>query len=253
VIPRRLHLPQAWAPALATTGELQVAGAAHHYLATVLRLETGDTIELFDGTGRVRSAELLHVGRSELSLRLGPDRLVDAGEGSTRVALMASLTRGAALDRVVRQVTEIGCDELMPVLTARSVAVPPGERQGARQQRWQRIAEQAARQCGSARVPRVQPLRLLDLALTELDREQAWPIRLLAHPGSGQPLALREGCGGKGAMVLVGPEGGLAPAEVEQAKQHGFVPFGMGSRTLRAETAALVALTLLQHRLGRMG
>lgn len=247
---RRLHLPAAW------SGEdrLVLRGAEHHYLARVLRVEPGQELTLFDGQGRERPARVVEVGRESLDLTLGPSTAAAVPEGEARLLLMAGMTRGAALDRVVREVTELGAAELWPVLTARSVAVPGPERRDTRQQRWQRIAAEAARQCGRASVPRVlAPLPLASaLELLEEDAD-GWPVRLVGAPGHGTGLPLAPAGGVRGVALLVGPEGGLTEEELLLARARGFCAFGMGPRTLRAETAAVVAVTLAQHRLGLLG
>ncbi|MBM4319136.1 MAG: 16S rRNA (uracil(1498)-N(3))-methyltransferase [Deltaproteobacteria bacterium] len=247
---RRLHLPDAWS----CGEELLVRGSAHHYLARVLRLEAGQQLTLFDGMGQERTATVRGAERDGLLLALGPLRLSAVPEGEARVLLLAGMTRGAGLDRVVRETTELGVSELCPVLTEHSVAVPGPERRGARQQRWQRVAVQAARQCGRATVPRVHAPLALAQACSRLEEEaESWPVRLVGWPGESHGLSLSPAGGVRGVALLVGPEGGLSPQELQLVEQHGFCRFGLGPRILRAETAALVAVTLVQHRLGQLG
>jgi 16S rRNA (uracil1498-N3)-methyltransferase len=134
----------------------------------------------------------------------------------------------------------------VPVLTARSVARPePGRRA-----RWEKIAREAARQCGRADVPVVAAQVELAAALAAPDLPAR---RLMLSPEPGvQPLRARLPDPAPTAL-LVGPEGGLAPAEVEAARAAGFVPVGLGPRILRVETAAIVAVALAQESIGALG
>ena len=250
---RRLHLPEAWSLVPRAGGEIELRGATHHYLARVLRLQRGQPLVLFNGEGQERLATLELVGREELQLYLGPSRDAALPEARTPVALLVGLTRGSRLDAVLRQLTELGLAEFWPVICARSVSLPPAARRSSRQQRWQRISADAARQCGRAATPRVLRIQPLDDAIRGLlRRPEMWSLRLVAQPGVSGGLwqGLRPEQGG--VALLVGPEGGFCPAELDRAFSAGFVPFGMGCRVLRAGTAAVVALALVQQRLGEL-
>jgi len=252
VTQRRLLLPEAWAAP--TPAPLELSGPRGHYLARVLRLLPGQELLLFDGQGRERPATIREVARDGLRLALGPSGPAARPDGPTELALLAGLTRGAALDRVVRETSELGVSELRPVVCARSVAVPQAARRDERQARWQRIAGESARQCGRATVPLVHAVTTLAEALRRLDTDAAdrWPVRLVGSPTATRPLALSP-ASGPGVLLLVGPEGGLQDAELTLAEEHGFVPFRLGRRVLRAETAMVVGVALVQHQLGELG
>jgi 16S rRNA (uracil1498-N3)-methyltransferase len=163
------------------------------------------------------------------------------------ITLIQAVPRGDRMDLVLQKTTELGVARIVPVLTSRSVARPPADRA----RRWQTIAAEAARQSGRADVPSVgAPLPLAEalplaapcarrFALWEEERER--PLRRALGDAPGPTLAL-----------LVGPEGGLAPAEVEQARAAGFVTVGLGPRILRVETAAIVAVALVQAAAGAL-
>lgn len=157
--------------------------------------------------------------------------------------LAQGVLKGQKMDLLIEKATEIGVQHIVPFFSAFTVAHPPEERRTERLARWQRIAQSAAKQSGSA-VPLITAPRPFTEILTTTpkefgklllyEKEQTLMLKAFArtHP------ALSSLC------VVVGPEGGFAPAEVEQARSAGFVSVGLGTRTLRAETAGMVAVVL---------
>ena len=242
---RRLFVP----PARLGASALTVTGPDHHHLARVLRVRTGDTVTLFDGAGGEVEARVARVGRAETELLLG-DRL-----GASRTAalapivLLTAVPRGARMDFLVQKTAELGVSRIVPVLTARSVARPDAGRRA----RWEKIAREAARQCGRSDVPGVDSPVTLEVALSLPDL----PVRRLALWEGEHGLSLRgalaEMPGPGSTVVLIGPEGGLTDGEVEAARAVGFLPVGLGPRILRVETAAIVAVALLENGYGGLG
>ncbi|HSM92707.1 MAG TPA: RsmE family RNA methyltransferase, partial [Anaeromyxobacteraceae bacterium] len=158
------------------------------------------------------------------------------------------LAKGEKIDLVVQKATELGVARIVPWEAARSVVRLEGERAEERARRWRRIAEEAARQCGRADVPEVRaPASLGELA-AELPPGF---LPILFHGEGSVPIARLPAAGG--VVAIVGPEGGLTPAELGALERAGAVRASLGPRTLRAETAAIAAVALLQARYGDMG
>ena len=149
------------------------------------------------------------------------------------------------MDFLVEKTSELGVARIVPLVTRRSVARPVAET--TRRARWEKIAREAARQCGRADVPTVDPPCPLTLALA-----QDLPPRRLALWEGARQAPLREALLGAPAptALLVGPEGGLAPAEVALAETAGFTMCGVGPRILRVETAAIAGVALIQAAAG---
>ncbi|HET7826421.1 MAG TPA: 16S rRNA (uracil(1498)-N(3))-methyltransferase [Anaeromyxobacter sp.] len=235
---RRVHLP----PDRIGGGRARLTPEARHYLGDVLRLGPGDEVEVFDGDGG------RYAGRIEAGLEtvaLGPRE--DARATRTELALLFALAKGEKVDLVVQKATELGAARIAPFAAARSVVRLDGAKGEERARRWRRIAEEAARQCGRADVPAVLAPVGLDAALAGLP---AGMLPFVFHPG-GTPLSQVEVAAGAAAFAaVVGPEGGLADEELEACRRAGAVPASLGPRVLRAETAAIVALALLQARFG---
>ncbi|MCI0569851.1 MAG: 16S rRNA (uracil(1498)-N(3))-methyltransferase [Myxococcaceae bacterium] len=243
---RLLHpVPAPDAPALTVTGD------GFHYLARVLRLREGDTLEVFDGAGSSWPArvETLDAHAATARLSLGPRRTAPPPMSLT---LLQGLPKGDKLELVLQKATELGATAVAPVETARSVVRIPPEKAQERVHRWVRIVEEAARQCRRSDVPTVHPPRPLLAAARELpqgtrllvldEETHATPLSHAAAGALDAPLAL-----------VVGPEGGLTREEVTALVALGAQPVTLGARILRTETAALAALAVLLHLRGELG
>lgn len=224
-------------------GRARLEPADLHHLRDVLRLGPGAPVEVFDGEGGV------HDGRLEGdALVLGPRR--DVPPPAARVHLAFALARGERSDLAVQKATELGVSRLLPFEAARSVVRLEAARAVDRQRRWQRIATEAARQCGRGDVPEVALPGSLAAALAAIPPG----FRLLVfHEGGGEPLRALVDRAAPGHAAVVGPEGGLAPEEVEACLAAGGRLATLGPRILRFETAAIAAVALVQHLAGDLG
>ena len=234
---RRLHLPSARAgePRAALTDE------ARHYLRDVLRLGPGAALEVFDGRGDAWEATVL-AGFQEVAL--GAPRPATAAAAA--VWLLVALAKGEKLELVVQKATELGVGRVVPFAAERSVVRLEREKGEDRARRWRRIAEEAARQCGRADVPEIDAPAPLEEALAAVPPGFA---TFLFHPG-GAPLSAAAPSPAGGYAAVVGPEGGLTADERATCARAGAREASLGPRVLRAETAAIVAMALLQARFG---
>ena len=227
---------------LATGVELSLPpGPARH--AQVRRVQPGDTVTLFDGSGSDWPATVIAVGRSEVRVRLG-DAVAVAHELSHPVTLALGMPANERMDWLVEKATELGVARLQPLLTERSVLRLAGERGERKREHWQAVAEAACEQCGRARVPVIEPVRTLDewLPLAPAGLRLLLSLHPVARalPGLARTLAP-----GMAVCSLSGPEGGLTAAEEQAALATGFTAAGLGPRVLRAETAPLALLSWL--------
>lgn len=241
----RFHCPVALTPG----AELDLpAGAARH--VQVLRLQPGDTVTLFDGgqapgsPGGEFEATVLHMGRSDVRVRVGPHQAIDR-EAPRAVHLLAGITANDRMDWLVEKAAELGVASITPLVAERSVLKLKGERADKKIAHWQAVAVAACEQCGRNRVPPVHDA--VDLA-GWLRTAHGAPDhqRLLLSLGTGtRPLREATADASRAVCFLSGPEGGLSPAEEALARAHGFAPVTLGPRVLRAETAPLAALAAL--------
>jgi 16S rRNA (uracil1498-N3)-methyltransferase len=243
---RRLFVP----PERMRATPITVDGAEHHHIARVLRARPGDAVTLFDGAGGEVEARIVRVGREETELVAEAGlrsnaAAADTAGAETPLVLLTAVPRGGRMDFLVQKCCELGVSRIVPIVAERSVTRPePGRRA-----RWEKIAREAARQCGRADVPVVsEPAALATaLAAPELPDRRL----ILSTDEAGRPLRALLAERGPTAL-LVGPEGGFAAAETEAARAAGFQPVSLGSRILRVETAAIVAVALAEEAFGAL-
>ena len=223
------------------------AGAARH--VQVLRLQPGDAITLFNGAAAHGQwqAQIVEMGRSHVQVRLVAHEALEC-EHRRPVHLLAGITANERMDWLVEKATELGAASLTPLLAERSVLKLKGERGEKKRDHWQAVAVAACEQCGRNQVPVIHPAVTLAqwLAAHPQPPHESRAVLPLA-PGS-QPLLHAISAEGAGPVVLLsGPEGGLSPQEEAAALAAGFAPITLGPRVLRAETAPLAALALLDQ------
>jgi 16S rRNA (uracil1498-N3)-methyltransferase len=227
--------------------ELSAAAARH---VQVLRLQPGDAVTLFDGSGGQWRASVEAMTRRGVLARSLEHEAIER-ELPLAVALALSMPAGERMDGVVEKATELGAAALQPLLSQRSVLRLSGERADKRRAHWQAIARAACEQCGRNRVPPVHAPT--DLAAWLLSLGSAPPGQLRWQLGWHDALAWHEAApqteASTSLIVLSGPEGGLSDDEQALAAGCGFVMIGLGARVLRADTAplAVMASLSLQH------
>ncbi|MEI7892557.1 MAG: RsmE family RNA methyltransferase [Myxococcales bacterium] len=218
---------------LLAEGDRVLPGSLRHYLVTVRRLRAGDVFVAFDP---VEGTECDAVLLSEAGgVRCGPVR---AGRDAGALIWVQALGKGGKNDAVVQDATELGATGVYLAPSARSVARPQQDRWTARQERWQRIAQEAARQSGRAKAPLVRTFATWTEAIEAVE---ATVERTCLHPGGSFPLfPLLMGAGA--LAFAVGPEGGLTDDEVRGAEERGWKVVSLGPFALRTETVASAVL-----------
>jgi 16S rRNA (uracil1498-N3)-methyltransferase len=237
-------MPRFYCPTpLVTDALLELpAGAARH--VQVLRLQPGDAITLFNGESTEEfGATVTRMGRSDVQVQVGAPQAT-AREPARRVHLAVGMPANDRMDWLVEKATELGVASIQPLMTERSVLRLSGERAEKKVAHWQSVAISACEQCGGNRVPTVHPVLTLAQWLKALPAAAADSRRLLLSLRDGS-VALHTLPPTEEAVFLSGPEGGLGGTEEDLALTHGFAPVSLGPRVLRAETAALAALTTL--------
>jgi 16S rRNA (uracil1498-N3)-methyltransferase len=215
------------------------------HLRRVLRAKPGAAIRLFDGRGREVAARVASVGRDGVTAEVG-EPVTPAPEWSAHVTLAQAVLKGDKIDDVIRDAVMMGVAAIQPLLTARTDVPAAAFSEGRRLERWRRIAIASAKQCGRAVVPDILP----PCRLPECFEAHRCDARIfLAEPAvtSNLPAAGRFARAPGSALVLIGPEGGWADEEVALALSAGCLPVSLGPRTLRADAAAIVALSVLQY------
>ena len=211
--------------------------AAHHAIH-VLRLREGEDVTLFNGRGGEFAARIASIQRLRIAIDLLQHRALER-ESPLRLTLVQGMSAGEKMDSTVRKAVELGVAQVQPVLAARSVARPKGERAENRRAHWQKVVIAACEQCGRNRIPEVQPLvKLGDYRAT------GEGMRILLSPLAEIPLS-RLSFQGSDFVLAAGPEAGFTAGEEAALVDAGFIPASLGPRVLRTETAAVAALAAL--------
>lgn len=225
-------------------GERRIEGAVAHYLARVLRLRAGDAFVAFDpASARESDASVVWAEGDSVTVRFGPVR-----EGARRarreVTWIQGLAKGDKCDAVVRDATELGATRVVVAACKRSVVKLASDKATAKQARWARIAQEAARQCGRSDAPLVdEPCAWSDAIARVGDRAAA--ARFCLWEGATEPLAppLFDALArGAPLAFACGPEGGLENREVDEARASGWAIVSLGDCALRTETVAAAVL-----------
>ncbi|KPJ78330.1 MAG: hypothetical protein AMJ54_04410 [Deltaproteobacteria bacterium SG8_13] len=232
---------------------LRIDGPDARHMTTVLRLKPGDTIGLFDGRGMEYTAAIETVSSAGVQVRIisgQPSRT----ESPVAVTVAQAMLKDRKMDRIVRQLTELGVCAWLPFTSRRSVPRPNPQKLASRGERWERITREAVKQCRRGRVVEILPAASFD---DMLHQGQDCDLRVIFWENETEPLSERAGLpqqGGTGRIfAAIGPEGGFSTTEIEAARSAGFVTAGLGPRILRADTAAVAAVSLLQFLYGDLG
>jgi 16S rRNA (uracil1498-N3)-methyltransferase len=226
-------------PAALVAGELVVRGDEHHYLAHVRRARPGDSVELVDGGGRRAAARIVRIAEGQTTLHAGRPEQIASQPPFVRA--LVPLIKGDRMESCIEKLVEVGADAITVWPAVRSVARLDDSRREARIAKFRDIAKAAARQSGRAQVPEVTSATSLTTAIARLP----YGRRLVLDPTSDTTLDISFKPGGaQDVTVISGPEGGLAPEELERLTS--FTPLGLGPRVLRAETAPMVAVALIR-------
>ena len=227
--------------ALALEAELALPpGAARH--VQVLRLQPGDEVTLFDGSGDEWTAAVTAMGRSEVRVALKSRQPVDR-EMKRAVTLAVVMPANDRMDGIVEKACELGAVAIQPLMSERSVLRLQGDRAEKKRAHWQGVAIAAAEQCGRSKPLQVAAVKTLAQWLAELP-DDADEQRWLLSPVAAQALsALASKADDAGRIVVLsGPEGGLSEAEEQSARARRFSAAKLGPRILRADTAPLAVL-----------
>jgi len=223
-----------------------IIGQEARHLGIVLRVRPGEEIELFDGTGRVYQARIKNIKKTAIETTIISTD--DTGGKPPFLHLGLGLLKSKKMDLVIQKANELGVCSIFP-LSSQNCAVPPPA--AAQQKRWQRIILESCKQCGRPKplachphlyfADFVEQCGRFDHKIVLWEKEKGRSLKHLAkHP---QPRAV---------LLLIGPEGGFQDTEIDLAAKYNFTTATLGTRILRAETAAISAISISQFLLGNL-
>lgn len=222
-------------------GRVTLTGSDVSHIRTVLRLKAGDSIQVISDSGKLHTVRLVEVKAKEIQGEVISSEKFDV-ESPLAIHLGLALTKANKFDGVLRKSIELGACSITPLTTERCVV----KTQGKKIERWKKIALESSKQCGRTRVPLVaEDIETLEVFCRKNnDRDLKLVFWEVEKKNSLKDL--KPGTEPRSVAVLIGPEGGFSLPEIEKARESGFQTVSLGPRILRAETAPIAALAVLQ-------
>ena len=232
---------------------IEITGSDAHHLMHVMRAKAGQEVTVVDDAGCVARMEMTAFREDAVTLTL-KERLAADTESPLKLVLAQCLLKADKMDYVVQKAVELGVTEIIPVKSHNCVVRYDAKKAAARQQRWQKIAEEAAKQCGRTALTSVTPITdLSDLLKDNSCAEDTEIIFCYENEDENTVKSCLRAAQGKRLILLVGPEGGFTLGEAQTVQEAGGRAVTLGSRILRAETAAVAAVTVAQYENGDLG
>lgn len=237
-------------PQTVIVDELFLPEQESHHLQRVLRLPAGTLLQLLDGQGNIHDAEIMALGK-EVKLRIL--RSLYVPQDATPLRVCQSVLKGQKMELLIQKCTELGVTEFTPFYSERcQLKKKELSKITKKYDRWQRIIEEACKQCGTPWAMTLKPLlsfaEMLQGDVAEVQKVLFWEEEGIENSLHSLPVKKDT----HGVQVVFGPEGGFPEEEVTSAKEADFQVLSLGSRILKAETANIAAVSIVQHLLGNM-
>ncbi|POP46206.1 16S rRNA (uracil(1498)-N(3))-methyltransferase [Superficieibacter electus] len=243
-----MRKPRIYHPSLLTVGQdVALCDDAANHVGRVLRMTTGQPVQLFDGSNQVFDAEITRADKKSVIVNVQHGE-TDDRESPLHIHLGQVMSRGEKMEFTIQKSIELGVSLITPLFSERCGVKLDAERLNKKIQQWQKIAIAACEQCGRNRIPEIRPAMDLEAWCAEADAG----LKLNLHPRASAsintlPLPVER------VRLLIGPEGGLSADEIAMTARYQFTDILLGPRVLRTETTALTAITALQVRFGDLG
>ncbi|MBS0878251.1 MULTISPECIES: 16S rRNA (uracil(1498)-N(3))-methyltransferase [unclassified Tatumella] len=243
-----MRVPRIYHPeTVANNSEFRLSEEAANHVGRVLRMTSGQALEIFDGSNQVFSATIVHADKKSVTVQV-TEGVTDDRESPLFLHLGQVMSRGEKMEFTIQKSIELGVNLITPLLSERCGVKLDTERLEKKRLQWQKIAIAACEQSGRNIVPEIRPV----MSLRDWCTEPEAGLKLNLHPRASQsintlPLPVSR------IRMLIGPEGGLTAEEIAMGSEQGFTDILLGPRVLRTETAALTVLTALQVRFGDLG
>lgn len=231
---------------------IHITGNDVNHIARVLRMAPGDKLTVLDGRGNSYEARIEAIAKAEVVCSV-VRQMQATGAPPVRITLVQGIPKGDKMDLIIQKSVELGVNRIIPLVCKRSVVKLDQDRSLRRQERWQRIALEAAKQCRRPDVPQVTGPRQLDQVLSGMSSEDLALLPWEEESDRSVKEVLQAGMSPGETYVFIGPEGGFTPDEAEQARAGGALTVTLGPRILRTETAGLAVLTMILYQWGDLG
>ena len=240
-------------PAALLKSTVAIDGSEAHHIKKVLRLKPGDPIRLFDGEGFEYEAVIRRFVGDRVELNI-IQKFPGTKESPVQIAVAQALLKEKKMDRLLRHLCELGLTQWIPFRSEHSIPQRAEKRMPVRMERWNKIIKESSKQCRRARLPEINKTltfdevldygRSCDLIVVFYENETASLNSIVLRTAPPHPQKI---------LIIMGPEGGFSDQEITKARAIGCLVAGLGPRILRAETATIAALSLVQCLFGDMG
>ena len=224
------------------------------HITKVLRMESGDHILLFDGTGYEYHAVLTNLDSKECTAEI-LEKKFSTQESQTQITIFQGIPKSGKMESIIQKSVELGVVSIVPTATERCVVkLEKGKKETEKQKRWNKISLEAAKQCGRGLVPEVTLSLSFEDALLKLKEMDLalMPYEVLGHAGDCSLKKILQSGKYQTIGVLIGPEGGFSDKEAELAKDAGIHMIGLGKRILRTETVAAAITSMIMYEMNEM-
>ncbi|MCC8022457.1 MAG: 16S rRNA (uracil(1498)-N(3))-methyltransferase [Clostridiales bacterium] len=219
---------------------VELTGENARHISRALRMKPGEVVMVSDGRGTDYGCRIQSFTEDTVTLQV-LYRQASGSEPSVAVTLYQSLPKGDKMDDIIQKCVELGVTRIVPVRSARCISRPDGKAWEKKRQRYNKIALEAAKQCGRGIIPEVAALT----SLRQAAEDCAAQCKLLCYEGGGRPLRQALADMPETVAVFIGPEGGFEPEEAAYLSASGAVQVTLGNRILRTQTAPVAALSCI--------
>ncbi|MBL7070719.1 MAG: 16S rRNA (uracil(1498)-N(3))-methyltransferase [Candidatus Omnitrophica bacterium] len=219
-----------------------------HHIIDVMRLSEGDLITVFDGSGREFEGKISSVANKRVAIDILKTSEVKK-TAETGISLAQAIPKKDKMNLIVRGVTELGVRRILPVESARTVVRVTGDRMKHKVERWRKISVEAAKQCGRTELPEIRDVASFKMMLDEISGYDAAIMPCLSKASVAIKSALKKIKSAKNVLVIIGPEGGFTEEEIDAAGKKGAARVTLGPLVLKSDTAAVAAISILNHEL----
>lgn len=231
---------------------IKITGSDAHHLMHVMRAKAGQLVTVVDDNGQVAAMEMVAFSDSAVTLQLKEHLAADT-ESPLKIMLAQCLLKADKMDMVVQKAVELGAVGVIPISSQNCVARYDAKKGAARKDRWQKIADEAAKQCGRTALLKVRPIVTLGQFLADMQATDSSLVFFYENENEQSAKEYLRSLKAKQIVLLVGPEGGFSLDEAKLIEETGGKSVTLGPRILRAETAALTAIAVTQYENGDLG
>lgn len=244
-----MRIPRVYHPqCLENVKYCRLSEDAANHVGRVLRMQSGEALELFDGSNHIYQAIIMQADKKQVDVEI-QSGAPDNRESNLNIHLGQVISRGDRMEFTIQKSVELGVNIITPLWSERCGVKLDGERLDKKIRQWRKIVIAACEQCGRNVIPQIRPV----MKLQDWCAEQDGALKLNLHPRAEYSIRSLPEIPAAGVRLLIGSEGGLSPQEIAQTELQGFTEILLGKRVLRTETAALAAISALQTCFGDLG